>query len=139
MKLFIKPWIAILLATALLIPVGITAKEKSVSTESRNAAAMAKLQTEANITSVYTKGACCPSCAIGIRIKISKLDFVDRKRFSKGVKLDSKHELVHIAIKPDYPADVTAIAKAITDAGYDPVYAYSLADNKLVTTSLSNR
>lgn len=128
-----------LFAIGLLIPAGITAEEKSASHKSRHAAVLSALQSEPNIASVYARGACCPSCAIGIRIKISKLDFVDRKRFSRGVRLDSKHELVHVAIQPDHSADVSLIGQAIVDAGYDPVSAHTLIEGKLVTTSLKKR
>ncbi|MBX2823295.1 MAG: hypothetical protein KTR33_01110 [Gammaproteobacteria bacterium] len=139
MNLLFKSWIVTLLTICLLISAGNAAPEKKASQTERNVVALIKLQKESNITSVYAKGACCLSCAIGIRIKISKLNFVDRKRFNKGVAINPKYELIHIAIKPDHSADIKALTKAVVDAGYDPMYAYSIADGKLVTTPLNSR
>jgi len=139
MKLLLRILVATLLVTVLQLPTGFAANEKEACPEQRSAAALAKLKSVDQIVSLHAKGACCPSCAIGIRIKISKLDFVDRKRFSKGIDLDPKHALVHVAIKSGESADLPALSKAIKDAGYDPDIAYTLEGGQLITTPLSSK
>ncbi|MFT4690410.1 MAG: hypothetical protein ACI9OD_002626, partial [Limisphaerales bacterium] len=75
-------------------------------------------------------------CAIGIRKKVSRLAFVDKKQFSKGVDLDAKTQLVLIGLKSGSTPDKAALAKAIESAGYDPVHLYSLNNGTLKTTPL---
>jgi|GEM_PF-498159 len=113
------------------------APPKEASQEVRNTAAIEKLNKEANTVCIYAKGLCCPSCAIGIRKKVGKLSFVDTKRLAKGVDLDVKTQLVTIAVKSGAKAEVTALAKAIDDAGYDAVHLYTLSAGKLGTQELS--
>lgn len=104
--------------------------------ELRNAAAKAKLEAEPSSVSLYAKGLCCPSCAIGVRKQVSKLDFVDKGRFTKGVELDAKVQLVTVALKEGEAPDLAALAKAVDDAGYDPVHLYRLNGGALKTSPL---
>ena len=48
---------------------------------------------------LYVKGMTCPSCAIGIRVKLSKLDFVDGSRFKRGIEMDCNNQLLTVALK----------------------------------------
>ena len=75
--------------------------------------------------------------AIGIRKHVSKLDFVDKKRLSKGVDLDAKVQLVLVAVKEGHTPDLAALAKAVDDAGYDPVILYRLNGGALKTSNLT--
>ena len=108
-----------------------------VAQDVRTNAAKTKLMAQPNAVSLYVKGLCCPSCAIGVRKKVGKLDFVDKKRFAKGVELDVKTQLATIGIKPDKTLDAAALAKAIKDAGYASVHLYLLEDGHLKIKPLS--
>jgi copper chaperone CopZ len=103
------------------------------SEEARRVAAKQKLQAQPEAALLYVKGLCCASCAIGIRKKVAKLDFVDKKLFKKGVELDAKTQLVTIGLRKGKTVDRTALAKAIEDAGYDPVHLYALTGEALTT------
>ncbi len=108
-----------------------------VSEEVRVDSAWEKLSANASIVVLYAGGLCCPSCAIGVRKKVSRLPFVDRKRFNKGVDLDAKTQLVSVAVTPsDDDPDFDSLSQAIWDAGYTPVRSYALVGGKLVTTAL---
>ena len=107
-----------------------------VSEDVRIIAATARLESERETIVVYAEGLCCPSCAIGVRKMISKLDFVDRSRFNKGVTLDTKTQLVTVALSTSDGVDLDALSKAIDKAGYEPVRAYSLEGEELVTRSI---
>jgi len=81
---------------------GLQAVEKTypeAKQENRSIAAKAKLESGPDMVTIYAKGLCCPSCAIGIRKKVGKLDFVDTKRLKKGVELDAKMQLATVALK----------------------------------------
>jgi len=106
------------------------------SEEARIVAATSKLKEQPGAMCLYVKGLCCPSCAIGIRKKVSKLAFVDQEQFSKGVDLDAKTQLVLIGLKKGATPDSSKLAKAIEDAGYEPVHLYRLTDGELKTTPL---
>ena len=116
---------------------------EDVSPESTEAvrivAAKEKLVQESDTVVLYAKGLCCPSCSIGVRKMVSRLDFVDRKRFNKGVELDTKTQLISVALLESKEADFDSLSEAITDAGYDPVRSYSLVGGELQTNSLVSK
>lgn len=105
----------------------------------RRVAAEAKLKAESSSVTLYAKGLCCPSCSIGVRKMVSKLDFVDRNRFNKGVELDTKMQLVSVAVREGANVNYDSLATAVEKAGYDPVRAYSIDDGALKTQSLVAR
>lgn len=108
------------------------------ATESvRRVAAKEKLKKEPQSVVLYARGLCCPSCAIGVRKKVRKLDFVDRSRFNQGVELDTKTQLVTVAIGEAKTVDFKSLSLAIEDAGYDPVRSYRLSDGELLHASLA--
>ncbi|MBG85699.1 MAG: hypothetical protein CMO80_02220 [Verrucomicrobiales bacterium] len=132
---FLKLFVGVL--ALLLSASGAVAEDlKEASEEVRSEAARKKLGEKPGALCLYVKGLCCPSCAIGIRKKVTKLKFVDRKEFSKGVDLDAKTQLVMIGLKAGATPDNTKLARAIEDAGYDPVHLYSLTAGKLATTPI---
>ncbi|GAB5559321.1 MAG: hypothetical protein SynsKO_09680 [Synoicihabitans sp.] len=106
--------------------------------EVRQVSAREKLQAESSTIVLYAEGLCCPSCAIGVRKKVSRLDYVDRKRFNKGVALDARTQLVSVAIDasvwPD--VDLATLSQAVWDAGYTPVRAYQLEGDSVLATPL---
>ena len=66
-------------------------------------------------------------------MKLRKLDFIDTKRFKRGVDMDVKMQLLTVALKKDGEHDPLLIKKAIDDAGYDAVEWYSLKKEKLLS------
>ena len=106
-------------------------KYPEVNQEVRAKAASAVLQKEQGIALLYVRGLCCPSCAIGVRAKLSRLKFVDKKRFKKGIDMDAKHQLVTIALKKDQSIDPAKVEKGIDDAGYVAVEWYAVETSGL--------
>ena len=113
------------------------AVEEEVSQPVRTKAVTEALKGQSQVVAVYARGLCCPSCAIGIRKKVSKLAFVDQKQLTKGVDLDAKHQLAMIAIKPGATAYGAALAKAIDAAGYPAVHLYTFEGGSLRTQDIS--
>jgi len=109
---------------------------KEISQKLRDIAVVDKLKASPNTVAAYAKGLCCPSCGIGIRKKISKLSFVDKSRFNKGVELDASTQIVSIAVKRGERANAQEVAKSIQKAGYDPVHFYQVDNGKLKTVDL---
>jgi hypothetical protein len=79
----------------------------------------------------FAKGMCCQSCAIGIRIYVAGMSFVDQTRFNKGIKLNPLTQVVTVAIKGDKEVNPRALAVAVRRAGYEPVEWYRLANGKV--------
>lgn len=119
----------------------VTALGEGISPEAtetvRRVAAKEKLKKDPQSVVLYAMGLCCPSCAIGVRKKVSKLDFVDRSRFNHGVELDTKTQLVTVATSEAKQVDFKSLSLAIEDAGYDPVRSYHLENGELRHTSLA--
>ena len=130
----------LLIALAIfIVPNILWAKDKvnSEATEAvRSTAAKAQLQANTGVVSIYVKGMCCESCAIGVRKKISKLKFVDKERFKNGVDIDAKTQLALVALRQGQSPNIAALAKAVDDAGFDPVNLYRLNKGRLQTTPL---
>jgi copper chaperone CopZ len=106
--------------------------------EVRNVAAVKLLKEHKDMSLVYVKGLVCTSCAIGIRVKLSKLPFVDSTRYKRGIDMDTKTQLLKIALLPMVKANAEEVEKAITDAGYEPVERYWLEGDKLRTTTFAS-
>tara|TARA_Y100000588_G_scaffold71519_2_gene73537 strand:- start:1285 stop:1710 length:426 start_codon:yes stop_codon:yes gene_type:complete len=101
-------------------------KYPEVNQEVRAKAATVVLKKTEGIALLYVKGLCCPSCALGVRSKLSKLKFVDKKRFKKGIDMDAETQLVTIALKEDQSIDPAQVEKGIDDAGYVAIEWYTL-------------
>ena len=99
--------------------------------EVRLAAAKKVLSESSQISLVYVKGLVCPSCAIGIRKNLSKMDGVDKKRFRDGIDMNPETQLVTIALKKDAKVDVKELIERVDDAGYDAIEKYKLHDGHL--------
>jgi len=104
-----------------------------VSRDVRAKAAIAKLKTEKQVALLYVKGMTCPSCAIGIRVKLSKLDFVDGSRFKRGVDMDVNNQLLTVALKQGAQPNWQLIDQQIDDAGYLAMEWFSMEKNGLKT------
>ena len=91
-----------------------------------------KLLTESSqISLVYVKGLVCPSCAIGVRKNLSKMDGVDKKRFRDGIDMNPETQLVTIALKKGSQVEVKELLERVDDAGYDAIEEYKLHDGHL--------
>ena len=136
LKLFTQLIIGLISLSILSLSVSAMQVNPEATEAVRVVAAKEKLNAESDTVVVFAKGLCCPSCAIGVRKMISRLDFVDRDRFNKGVDLDTKVQLITVAIEDKKTPDYTSLTEAILDAGYDPVHSYSLKDGTLSTEPL---
>ena len=64
------------------------------------------------------------------------MNFVDTKRFNKGVKLNALTQVVTVALKEDAKVHPNAIKVAVQRAGYDPIEMYQLVDGKVARKAL---
>ena len=124
--------VALIVSVALsIVTVSAADGDPDAKQEVRDIAAKAKLKERKNISLLYVKGLVCPSCAIGIRVKVGKLPFVDVSRYKRGVDMDIKSQLLTIALLPDVKTDKRSINKAVSNAGYDAVEWYSMEGGKI--------
>ena len=124
-------------AGAQLLEPPVQKKPVEASEEERVKVAEKGLEGKTNVVMLYAEGLCCPSCAIGIRKKISVLEFVDASGSNQGVELDPKFQLVTLNIKKDQAVDMKKLALAIDDAGYTPVRFYAMEKGDFVTKKLA--
>jgi len=113
---------------------------EEISAKQRAMVAQTKLQSSPDTSQVYVRGLICQSCGLGVRKKLVKLAFVNTKQPEKGVKLDVKAQLVGVSVKAGMKPDPKLIAKAVEDAGYDPILLYELdSKGKLKQVKLSSK
>lgn len=79
---------------------------------------------------IRVKGLVCSSCAIGVRIQLSKLENVNKERFNNGIMLDSSNQYVVIALNKI--SNFESIFNAIYDAGYDPMHLCYLENGETI-------
>ena len=106
--------------------------EASAETHSDARSAVAEKLVGKNVFAIFVKGLICDSCGIGVKKKAGKLSFLDKTKLDKGLKVDSKNQLLYFAVKPGQSADTKAVCSAIRDAGYTPVSLYLHQKGKLV-------
>ena len=70
------------------------------------------------------KGMVCSFCAQGLQKSLSKLSYVDKKNYNKGVKVDLKDQVTIISTKEGAKVDHQLAVKKIIDAGYNVEAAY---------------
>ena len=87
------------------------------------------LEDNPNTVVLKIKGLVCSSCAIGVRIHLSRMDGIDISKFNKGIMLDSTSQYVLVAIKDNI--DFQKIDESITNAGYN-LHHLCYIDNGLV-------
>ena len=71
------------------------------------------------------KGLVCSFCAHGLQKGLSKLKFVDKKRYTKGVHTDINHQYVTVGLKKGKTTNVDKAVEVITDAGYEVLKSYT--------------
>ena len=99
--------------------------------EVRLEAAKKTLLNSSKISLIYVKGLVCPSCAIGVRKNLSKMNCVDKKRFKDGIDMDPETQLVTIALKDGGKLDSEDLIERVVDAGYVAVEEYILHESHL--------
>jgi copper chaperone CopZ len=75
---------------------------------------------------INVNGIVCEFCSLGVTKKVSKLPFVDRAKYNKGVKVDIESQMVTVAVRDDATLDKAALFRAIESGGYNPVEIFSL-------------
>jgi len=70
------------------------------------------------------KGLVCSFCAHGLQKGLSKLKFVDKKKYTKGVYADINHQFVKVGLKKDKKPNIDKALTVITDAGYEVLKSY---------------
>ncbi len=88
-----------------------------------------EVKVEHNESVIIVHGIVCSFCSQGVIKKLSKLDFIDPSKYTKGVKVDIENQKVTIAIKPDMEPDFDAIFASIKSGGYEPIKAYTSNGN----------
>ena len=64
-------------------------------------------------------------------MKLSKLKFVDKNRFKKGIDMDVKNQLLSVALRAGEKPDYSAMGREIDKAGYVAVEWFALEKEKL--------
>ena len=70
------------------------------------------------------KGMVCSFCAQGLQKNLSKLSYIDKKNYTKGVKVSLKDQITIISTKEGAKIDYDLAVKKIVDAGYNVEKAY---------------
>ena len=78
---------------------------------------------------VHVNGIVCEFCSFGVAKKVSKLSFIDKSKYEKGVSVEVASQMVTVAVKPDVQLDKVALYEAIRSGGYDPVAIYKLSSD----------
>tara|TARA_Y100001934_G_C12320075_1_gene759609 strand:- start:1043 stop:1267 length:225 start_codon:yes stop_codon:yes gene_type:complete len=64
-------------------------------------------------------------------VKLSKLKFVDGKRFKRGIDMDVNNQLLSVALKTGAKPDFVAMDQGVDAAGYVAVEWFTLEEGKL--------
>ena len=73
---------------------------------------------------LQVKGLVCSFCAHGLQKGLSKLKFVDKTKYTKGVYADITHQFVKVGLKKNEEPNIDKALDAITDAGYEVLKSY---------------
>ena len=82
-------------------------------------AADADFSAKPNEAVFQVHGVVCSFCSVGLQKKLSKLSFVDRSKYKKGIHVAIKEQRVTVALKPDSEVDLKAAYESIKSGGYD--------------------
>jgi hypothetical protein len=73
---------------------------------------------------LQVKGLVCSFCAHGLQKGMSKLNFVDKKRYTKGIYTDITHQYVKVGLKKNKKLNIDKALSVIQDAGYEVIKTY---------------
>ena len=82
---------------------------------------------------INVNGMVCEFCSLGVTKKVSKLPFIDKKKYNKGVKVEIENQMVTIAVKESAELDKAVLFEAIESGGYNPVEIFKLESNGELT------
>ena len=105
--------------------------KKEATPEARLQAAEVELTKHSQIALIYVKGLVCPSCGIGVSKNLSRMPGVDKKRFKRGIEMDTKTQLVKIALTDQSKLDKKEILERVDDAGFNAIEEYKLHDDHI--------
>ena len=100
--------------------------KKEATPEARLQAAEVELTKHSQIALIYVKGLVCPSCGIGVSKNLSRMPGVDKKRFKRGIEMDTKTQLVKIALSRQTKLDEKEVLERVDDAGFVAIEEYKL-------------
>ena len=84
-------------------------------------------------------GIVCSFCSQGVTRNLSRLSFIDKSKYTKGVKVEIEDQKVTIAIKAGSQLDLNQVYDSILDGGYEPIEAYvSDADGRVTYHKLKD-
>tara|TARA_B110000914_G_C15239436_1_gene343386 strand:+ start:172 stop:561 length:390 start_codon:yes stop_codon:yes gene_type:complete len=73
---------------------------------------------------LQVKGLVCSFCAHGLQKGMSKLNFVDKKKYTKGIYTDITHQYVKVGLKKNKKLNIDKALGVIQDAGYEVIKTY---------------
>ena len=73
---------------------------------------------------IIVHGIVCSFCSQGVTRNLSKLSFIDKSKYTKGVKVEIEDQKVTIAIIPGAKINLNEVTQSILDGGYEPIEAY---------------
>ncbi len=73
---------------------------------------------------IIVHGIVCSFCSQGVTRNLSRLPFIDKSKYTKGVKVEIEDQKVIIAIKSGSNLDLAQVFKSILKGGYEPIEAY---------------
>jgi len=105
--------------------------KKEATPEARLQAAEVELTKHSQIALIYVKGLVCPSCGIGVSKNLSRMSGVDKKRFKRGIEMDTKTQLVKIALSRQTKLDEKEVLERVDDAGFVAIEEYKLHEDHI--------
>lgn len=89
-----------------------------------NAIATSDIKVSPGEAIIIVHGIVCSFCSQGVARNLSKLVFVDKTKYNKGVKVEIEDQKVTIAIKANETLELEQVFKSILKGGYEPIEAY---------------
>ena len=105
--------------------------KKEATPEARLQAAEVELTKHSQIALIYVKGLVCPSCGIGVSKNLSRMRGVDKMRFKRGIEMDTKTQLVKIALSRQTKLDEKEVLERVDDAGFVAIEEYKLHEDHI--------
>jgi len=87
---------------------------------------------DANQVKIQVNGVVCSFCAFGAQKNLSKLKFLDRSEFKKGVLVDIKNQQITLAIAEDKYVNWIEVYDSIKKGGYEPVMFYMPIEGRIM-------
>jgi len=79
---------------------------------------------DANQMKIQVRGVVCSFCAFGVQKNLSKLEFLNRSEFKKGILVDVKNQQITLALAEDKDLNLVEVYNSIKKGGYEPEIVY---------------